>query len=149
MTPPGQPEALSLKGGALPAEHYQAIFASMLGDVYEAIQAASRLQGEVERNHELFGRIESLLRWLSRERQEIHDAATRFGVMLGRLDEENERFIRLHRSTLDAMRSELEFIARSELKVRESKLNVVSCTPWLIAIISSGITGYLLGIMEK
>ncbi|MGU5600525.1 MULTISPECIES: hypothetical protein [Aeromonas] len=133
----------------LPAEHYQAIFASMLGDVYEAIQAASRLQGEVERNHELFGRIESLLRWLSRERQEIHDAATRFGVMLGRLDEENERFIRLHRSTLDAMRSELEFIARSELKVRESKLNVVSCTPWLIAIISSGITGYLLGIMAK
>lgn len=66
------PENLSLKGGLLPAEHYQAIFASMLGDVYEAIQAASRLQREVERTHELFSKIESLLKWLSRERQEIH-----------------------------------------------------------------------------
>ena len=143
------PENLSLKGGLLPAEHYQAIFASMLGDVYEAIQAASRLQREVERTHELFSKIESLLKWLSRERQEIHDAATRFGVMLERLDEENERFIRVHRSTLDAMRSELDFIARSEMKEMRSKLNVVTYVPWLVAIICSGITGYLLGMMAK
>lgn len=137
MASPQQGEESELRAMLPPAPQYQAILATMLGDVYEAIMAASRLQGEVAKNGEQFHILENLISHLARERAELQAAAAKFEGVIDRLDDENERFVKLHRSTLDAMRSELEYVAR--------KQKFGYAAPWLIAVVLAGLIGFLLG----
>lgn len=138
-----RPTGEVVKPGAVipPAANYQVLLATMLGDVYEAIQAASRLQGEVAKNAGQLHQLDKLISHLAKERQELQAAFARFEGVVDRLDGENERFVKLHRATLDAVRSELEFVARKHSKSRERYLLI----PWIVALILAGLVGFLLG----
>ncbi len=125
-----------------PALNYQVLFATMLGDVYEAIQSASRLQSEVARNEDLIHRLANMAERLSRIQQTLHEGTVRLEVTLDRFDGENERFIRIHKATLDAMRSELAHIARHQRVDRSSQTSLL---PWLLAIAFGCVSSFLLG----